>query len=236
MSPTLFTTVNKLHVKLYNRFCSAGLQRGIPWARFPVSKVSLGKHLPANLFWVLPGDSPAAAKPCSKASPTTVIPAHRSALPEAPGRWKYTAGQELQCCLQKWEWQTFANSLPGSTEQLEKFRKSKTPRATEHKCSPFGSDANYWHLGGCLRKYHCMIIPILFPRYLLFTVSYNTLLFPSVPISLSYIESLVLNIHDSIHLTWVPFWHCNNQSPSSASQFQAERFWDDCGEIKHSKI
>lgn len=160
----------------------------------------------------------------------------RSALPEAPGRWKYTAGQELQCCLQKWEWQTFANSLPGSTEELEKFRKSKTPRATEHKCSPFGSDANYWHLGGCLRKYHCMIIPILFPRYLLFTVSYNTLLFPSVPISLSYIESLVLNVHDSIHLTWVPFWHCNNQSPSSVSQFQAERFWDDCGEIKHSKI
>lgn len=50
MSPTLFTTVNKLHVKLYNWFCSAGLQRGIPWARFPVSKVSLGKHLPANLF------------------------------------------------------------------------------------------------------------------------------------------------------------------------------------------
>lgn len=133
----------------------------------------------------------------------------RPALPEAPSSWNYAAGQKQQCCLQRWQWETFTDSLFRSNEQLKKFtegKKKKKPTATEYKGSPSGSDANCWCLGRCLRKYHYMIILSFFLRYLLFlTVSHSMLLFPSVHILLGYTVSLVFNMQNSIRLTWAPF-------------------------------
>lgn len=65
ISPTLFPMVSKLHVKLYKRSCNADLQREFHGPGFPYPKCHWENTFKQTFSecGVLPGDSPAAAKP-----------------------------------------------------------------------------------------------------------------------------------------------------------------------------